>query len=79
MKLRYGRIGADAGYGKGLDFPIKLDSMGETFLIDVHKDQSIFVEAIEPKIPPYKGRGRKPTQYQVEATPIRKDILHTKC
>ena len=69
LNVRYGWIGADAGYGKGLDFPIKLDSMGEPFVIDVHKDQAIFLEAIEPKIPDCKGK--KPTKYQVEAKPVR--------
>lgn len=73
LNLRYGWIGADAGYGKGLDFSIKLDCMGETFVIDIHKDQPIFLERIEPKIPEYKGRGKKPTKYQVAAKPIRVD------
>ena len=39
VKLRYGWIGADAGYGEGLDFPLKLDAMEEVFLIDIHRDR----------------------------------------
>lgn len=71
--LRYGWIGADAGYGKGLEFPISVDSLGETFVIDVHKDQSIYTHPIDPQIPEYSGRGRKPTEYKVEQDPIRVD------
>jgi SRSO17 transposase len=71
--IRYGWIGADAGYGKGLDFPIKLDSMEETFVIDIHKDQHIYKEEPKPKIPDYKGRGKRPTKYQVKQKPIRAD------
>jgi SRSO17 transposase len=73
LGLRYGWVGADAGYGKGLDFPIKLDSRGEVFVIDIHRDQVIYTEEPKPKIPDYKGRGKKPTKYQVEQKPIRVD------
>jgi SRSO17 transposase len=38
LKLLYSWIGADAGYGKGLDFPLKLEALGETFVIDIHRD-----------------------------------------
>lgn len=73
LGLRYGWIGADAGYGKGLEFPISVDSLGETFVIDAHKDQPIYTGPIDPQIPEYSGRGRKPTEYKVEQDPIRVD------
>jgi SRSO17 transposase len=73
LGLRYGWIGADAGYGKGLEFPISVDSLDETFVIDVHKDQPIYTSPIDPQIPEYSGRGRKPTEYKVGQDPIRVD------
>ncbi len=73
LELEYAWIGADAGYGKGLDFMLQIDKMGEIFMIDVHKDQLIFEDNPAPHIPQGSGKGRKPTVYQVQTKPIRLD------
>ena len=73
LNLRYGWIGADAGYGKGLEFPIAVDALGEIFVIDIHKDQTIYMSRISPYIPEYSGHGRKPTKYKVDQEPVRVD------
>jgi SRSO17 transposase len=73
LGLRYGWIGADAGYGKGLKFPIAIDSLGETFAIDIHKNQPVYINPIAPYIPGYSGHGRRPSEYQVDQEPIRVD------
>jgi SRSO17 transposase len=73
LKLSYSWIGADGGYGKGLDFPLKLEALGETFVIDVHKDQLIYLEEPQLEIPAYAGRGRKPEKSRPIQKPFRVD------
>ena len=46
--LRYGWVGADAGYGKGPGFCAALDEMGETFFVDVHSDFQGYLEDPQP-------------------------------
>ncbi len=42
-----------------------LDDLNETFMIDVHKDQQIYLNDPEPAIPASKsGRGRRSRQYK---------------
>ena len=73
LKLLYSWIGADGGYGKGLDFPLKLEDLGETFVIDVHKDQLIYLERPQLEVPAYSGRGRKPEKSRPTQKPLRAD------
>ena len=46
--LRYGWVGADAGYGKGPGFCFALAEMGETFVVDVHSDFQVYLEDPKP-------------------------------
>lgn len=63
--LRYGWVGADAGYGKGPGFCFALDEMGETFCVDVHADFQVYVQDPKPYLPPKaSARGRPFTKYQ---------------
>jgi len=71
LGLRFGWISADAGYGKSLAFPLKLEELGDTFVIDVHKDQLIYLEEPHLEVPDYSGRGRKPSQAKVDVKPVR--------
>ncbi|MDZ7698411.1 MAG: IS701 family transposase [Deltaproteobacteria bacterium] len=63
--LRYGWVGADAGYGKGPGFCFALDEMGETFCVDVHSDFRVYLEDPKPYLPQkVNKRGRPFTKYQ---------------
>ena len=57
--VRFGWVGADAGYGSGPDFLFALDDAGESFLIDVHK--SFVISEVDPQstIPGPSRNGRK--------------------
>jgi len=46
--LRYGWVGADAGYGKGPGFCLELDRMNERFVVDLHSDFPIYLEDPRP-------------------------------
>ena len=54
--LRFGWVGADAGYGKGPGFCIVLDQMGERFMVDLHSDFRVYLETPKPYIPEYASK-----------------------
>ena len=63
--LRYGWVGADAGYGKGPGFCFALDEMGETFCVDLHSDFQVYLEDPKPYLPrKAKKVGRPFKKYQ---------------
>jgi len=62
--LRYGWVGADAGYGKGPGFCFALDEMGETFIVDVHSDFQVYMEDPKPYLPQKVNKAGRPfTKY----------------
>jgi len=65
--IRFGWVGADGGYGKEPSFLRGLEAQGETFVVDVHKDQRIFLDDPDPQIPdspPARGRQSRKRQAQ---------------
>jgi len=75
--LRFGWVGADAGYGKGPGFCTALDEMGETFLVDVHSDFHVYLEDPEPYLPEkVSSRGRQPKKYKTDQESIEvRDVI----
>ena len=61
--LRFRWVGADGGYGQIPGFLRALDDSGESFVVDVHKDQRIYLEDPAPFVPePQSTRGRSPSR-----------------
>jgi SRSO17 transposase len=59
LGIRFAWVGADGGYGKEPAFLRGLDVMGEIFVVDIHKDQRLYLEDPQPAIPeasPARGR-----------------------
>jgi SRSO17 transposase len=50
--VRFGWVGADAGYGSGPDFLFALEDAGHNFLVDVHKSFMVYEIDPQPTIPP---------------------------
>jgi SRSO17 transposase len=73
--IQFAWVGADGGYGKEPAFLSGLDDMNEIFVVDVHKDQLIYLDDPQPVIPPRKNnqRGRKTSRYQAQTLPVRVD------
>ena len=66
-KLRFGWVGADAGYGKGPGFCYALDKMDETFVVDVHSDFHVYLKDPQPYLPERTSkRGRPAIKYQTD-------------
>ena len=73
--IQFAWVGADGGYGKEPAFLRGLNNMDEIFVVDVHKDQLIYLKDPQPIIPPRKNnkRGRKTSRYQAQTKPVRVD------
>jgi SRSO17 transposase len=73
--MRFGWVGADAGYGKGLAFLQGLEDMNETFMIDVHSSFHIFARNPKPFLPDHdeSQRGRHPSRYKSAQQSVRVD------
>jgi len=75
LGVQFAWVGADGGYGKEPAFLRGLDAMGEVFVVDVHKDQRIYVEDPQPQVPPHDGRqrGRPHNRLQAQSSAQRVD------
>lgn len=69
-------IGGDGLYGHNTQLCNALDDLGCFYVLDVHKDEKVFLEEPEITVPSAKpGRGRKPVKAQSNIEPIRLDKL----
>jgi SRSO17 transposase len=76
LDMQFGHIGADAGYGKGLEFMLAIQSRKKEFMVDVACDQRVYIKSPKPVIPEKMGiRGRNPTEYEATTDAIRVDKL----
>jgi len=72
--IRFNWVGADGGYGKEPKFLRDLNSAGYVFVVDVHKDQTIYLEDPKPSVPERESyKGRNPTKLKAQTDPIRVD------
>ncbi len=69
-------IGGDGLYGHNTKLCDGLDQMGHFFVMDVHKDEKIFLQEPFFQVPEAKkGAGRKPTRLKANIDSIRLDKL----
>jgi SRSO17 transposase len=68
--VRYGYLAADGGYGKEPAFLRGLEERGKRFVVDVHKDQRIYLTDPQPALPVKSGRGRKPTRLKTAVSAV---------
>lgn len=69
-------IGGDGLYGHNTELCKGLDDLGQFFVLDVHKDEAIYVEEPSFYVPKKKsGSGRKPTKLKADKKSIRLDKL----
>lgn len=69
-------IGGDGLYGHNTQLCSELDNLGCLYVLDVHKDEKVFLEEPDVFIPSAKpGRGRKPVKARPNVEPIRLDKL----
>ena len=69
--LRYGWVGADAGYGKGPGFCFALNEIDEIFVVDVHSDFPVYLKDPKPYLPEKTSSSGRPfTKYQSDQKSI---------
>ena len=72
--IQFDWVGADGFYGEDPAFLRSLDQMKETFMVDVHKNQHIFLENPEPVVPERtSNKGPAPKKLKPQTEPIRVD------
>ena len=72
--LRFQWIGADGLYGHDPEFTQTLDDAGEIFMVDVHKDQRVYLEDPQPLVPEGESKpNRQSEKLPVGTDPIRVD------
>ena len=72
--IRFNWVGMDSLYGEDPAFLRSLAKMGEVFVADVHKDQRIYLEDPDPKVPLAQSRkGRKSKRLKAQKQAIRLD------
>ncbi len=74
--VKFDWIGGDGLYGHNTDLCNRLDDLEQFFVLDVHKDETVYTEEPFFSIPKKKpGKGRKPTKYRPDKKAIRLDVL----
>lgn len=72
--IGFARVGFDGFYGSDPAFLRALAARGEVFVGDVHRDQRIYLDDLQPLIPPAKTvHGRPPTRLQAQTPAVRVD------
>jgi SRSO17 transposase len=69
--VEFGWINGDGLYGNSYAFAKSIEAMGKKFVLDVHKDQMVYLTKPEITVPPQVGsRGRKPTRLVADQKPV---------
>ena len=71
--VQFGYVGIDGGYGKEPAFLRGVEGLGCQFVADVHCDQTIYLEDPKPKVPAWKGRGKRPARLKAQCDQVRVD------
>lgn len=72
LGTKFDYIGADGYYGNDSDFAAKIDNLGLNYMLDIHSDQSIYLEKPELYLPE-KGhkKGRQPKRLKASGQSIK--------
>lgn len=72
--VKFGWVNADGLYGNSFEFCRQIEEMGQSFVVDVHKDQVVYLSEPDISIPEKKtGRGRKPLLPKTNSPSVRVD------
>ena len=69
--IQFGWVNADGLYGNSTLFCDSIEDMGQNFVVDIHKDQHVYLQNPEPYVPsPTSSKGRKPTRKVTNHSPL---------
>lgn len=70
LGVQFAWVGADGDHRKEPTFLRGLDTMGEVFVVDVHKDQRIYVGDPKLQVPAHDGRQRERPRSWLQAQTV---------
>lgn len=74
LGVQFDWIGGDGLYGHNTELTHELDDQGLFYVLDVHKDELIYLEKPTLSVPPKKGtKGRTPTNLKADKPTLRLD------
>ncbi len=74
--VKFDWVGGDGLYGHNYELGKGLDILGRFFVLDVHKDETVFTEEPKLEVPERKSpKGPKPTKLKADKQAIRLDKL----
>ena len=69
--IEFGWINGDGFYGNSFEFCKTIEELDKKFVLDVHKDQRVYLTEPKITVPPKEGsRGRKPTRLVADQKPV---------
>lgn len=72
LGTKFDYIGADGYYGNDTDFATKIDNLGQTYMLDIHSDQPIYLEKPGLYLPEKKqAGGRQPKNLKATGRSIK--------
>lgn len=77
LEIDYDFVAVDGLYGQSREFTVKLDDSGKTFVGDIKKNYTVYLDDPKPYLPERKpsARGRKPTKLKTDSKAVRVDKL----
>ena len=77
--IQFGWINADGLYGNSHQFCSSIEDMGKDFVVDIHKDQRIYLSDPRPYLPEaISQKGRKPSRLKADELSVQvEDYLQT--
>ncbi len=55
-------VGGDGYYGNSIELAESIEGLGLVYMLDIHSNLTVYLEKCGIGIPPYSGKGRKPTK-----------------
>ena len=79
LGVKFDYAGADGFYGNDAELADKLEDLGCIYVLDIHRDQRVFLEKPEWEVPPRQGtRGKVPTKLKPSKPSKRVDQYYKK-
>lgn len=77
--IQFGWVNADGLYGNSYHFCCSIEDMGKDFVVDIHKDQRVYLSDPQPYLPDaISKQGRKPSRLKThEPSVMVEDYLQT--
>lgn len=69
--IQFGGGNADGLYGNSYHFCSSIEDMGKDFVVDIHKDQRVYLSDPQPYLPgAISQKGRKPSRLKTDEPPV---------